>query len=128
MKFLKDLELAHEWGLFQRKKGNDSSAFFFDDEPIEGILYGKDPKGPTPANLYFPAMEFLQEMKRFYSKGQLQDVLDKADALSRKGYPLSKTICFELDGGIEKSEPELKSFVEILGRSREWHARNHLFL
>ena len=68
----------------------------FDDEPLEQVLYGKVRKDPTPANLYLPAIEYVQRIVQTYHEGKIQDVLEQASELSSKRYLLSTKMCCQL--------------------------------
>ena len=45
--------------IYESGHGSELTEYFFDDEPIERILYDKSPDGPTVANLYLQVREFV---------------------------------------------------------------------
>lgn len=96
--FFKDINLNDDVSFCQVEKMEESKEFNFDDEPLGQILYGQNPNnGPTPANLYLPAIEYVQRIaESFYKHRNTRNVVERAFELSRKGYPISKTSCFEL--------------------------------
>jgi tetratricopeptide (TPR) repeat protein len=60
----------------QPEKNED---FFFDDEPMEKILYGKSPDiGPSAANLYLPEKKRMEEIISIFKSCQIKDELMEA--------------------------------------------------
>lgn len=78
------------------KHYSESHEFFFDDEPLERILYDKSLEGPTVANLYLQVIEFVIQIENAYKNGHIQDVITKACELGRSFSPISLEICSRL--------------------------------
>lgn len=74
----------------------ESPEFFFDDEPLERILYGETIEGPTVANLYLQVREFVASIGNAYDEGNIQDAIGMASELGRSGNPISLEMCSRL--------------------------------
>jgi tetratricopeptide (TPR) repeat protein len=82
--------------LLKRESSEEPHEFFFDDEPLERILYGEDRKGPTRANFFLPASVCKQKIVKAYKNGDLHGALSGISELGKKSYPMSIEACFEL--------------------------------
>lgn len=73
--------------------------FYFDDAPIEAILYGGggNAAGPSLANLYLGGCRSLQETARLCQEGKMSEAIESAAELGRSGMALSASHVFELD-------------------------------
>lgn len=69
---------------------------FFDDEPLDGILYGKKLCGPTRANLFWPSREIVSKIIQADRKLDIKEILEGISELNTLGYPLSIEMCYEL--------------------------------
>jgi tetratricopeptide (TPR) repeat protein len=88
--FLRDL------GLIPSENLDPPPEIFFDDEPLERILYGQELQGPTRANLFYPATELARKILRASLEGKMEDILENASRLAGPEHPLSLGVCFEL--------------------------------
>lgn len=68
----------------------------FDDEPLDRILYGKKLKGPSRANLFWPALEYSQRIRSAFKEENIEEVLEMASELSSKAHKFSTGMCFDL--------------------------------
>jgi|APSaa5957512622_1039677.scaffolds.fasta_scaffold17201_2 tetratricopeptide (TPR) repeat protein len=100
-----DLDLGR-WPIPRREERDKKSMeFVFDDEPLEQILYGKKLGGPTSANLYLPALKYIQGISRALTNRKIEEAAQKASELKEKGYSISAAMCFELGSIIQKIVP-----------------------
>lgn len=60
--------------LFERRGGKGQQNFYFDDEPLEHILYGADFNGPTTANLYAASYKCVQNIIKACEENNLVDL------------------------------------------------------
>lgn len=68
----------------------DSSALFFDDEPLDDILYGAGQgKGPTRANLFRKGQFFVDKIVAAHRAGSPKDLICSAHDLCSSGEELS---------------------------------------
>ncbi len=75
----------------------DGGALFFDDEPIEDILYKEGwGKGPTPANLFLRGRGFVRMISEAYGKGRGEDLISSAQELAESGEEISFDMCRQL--------------------------------
>jgi len=92
----KDFDLLNYVGLLQPESTQEPLEFFFDDEPLERILYGEDTNGPTRANFFLPALTYKQKIVQAYRSGNIQETLAGMSEFGKKGYQISTGTCFEL--------------------------------
>ncbi len=81
---------------YESGHGSELTKFIFDDEPIERILYDKSLEGPTVANLYLQAREFVARIENAYKEGNIQDAIAMASELGSNGNPISLGMCSRL--------------------------------
>ena len=82
------------------KDQDKDTDFFFDDEPLEDILYGSRQGGPTTANLYGPGRKFMQEVISACNQGRRDDVIAAAGRLGDEDIMISAEMCSTLAGVI----------------------------
>jgi tetratricopeptide (TPR) repeat protein len=70
--------------------------FFFDDEPLKDILYGKKGFGATLANKFLKASEYLEKINSPECRGNKPKTIKYLKDLSDKGHPISVGLCREL--------------------------------
>src|SRR5258707_9596966 len=58
-------------------RGETAADLVYDDDPIEGILYGRAPEPATQASIFAPARRFLAELKSGENATDLNAVLSK---------------------------------------------------
>src|SRR3989304_10172872 len=75
--------------IYESGHGSELTEYFFDDEPIERILYDKSPDRPTVANLYLQVREFVARIENACNDGHVQDAIAIAFELGRSGNPIS---------------------------------------
>ena len=93
--FSEDFDLFNDANRLQMEV-EESLELVFDDEPLERILYGKKLKGPTRANLFFPALGWVQKIRRAFKDGDIRAAVKNASELAVKEYSISTQMCFEL--------------------------------
>lgn len=101
----KDFDFLKYIGLLPAESAEEAPEFFFDDEPLERILYGKDTDRPTRANFFLPALRCVQKIVQTYKNGDIQETLAGISDLGKKGYPVSIGTCFELASIIKRIVP-----------------------
>ena len=69
---------------------------FYDDEPLDRILYGAGSGGPTPASLFAGAAGHLDAFRNACASGDMRAVMDAAAALGGNREPVSVGMCFEI--------------------------------
>lgn len=77
----------------------------FDDEPLEGILYGEKRRGPTRANLFWPGLAWVRGIKAACAAGNTREVLEKASEFSASGYSLTPGMCQDLAAVVKAIVP-----------------------
>ena len=82
--------------IYESGHGSELTEYFFDDEPLEQILYDKCPEGPTVANLYLQVREFVARIENACNDGHIQDAIAIASELGRSGIPISIEVCSRL--------------------------------
>jgi len=73
---------------------------YFDDEPMEQILYGKGtggPFGPSLANLYLSTCRSLREIKHLCEEGKMSEAVELSAELGRSGVALCASHVMELN-------------------------------
>ena len=55
-----------------------SGRLFFDDEPLERVLYGEACDGPTSANLYLAGREQVVRITKAWSEGSIEDAVSQS--------------------------------------------------
>ena len=70
-------------------ESGDRLQFFFDDEPLQSILYGEPTEGPTQANLYLPIRERVEKILIAYKDGYIQEAIQQAALLASSGSDIS---------------------------------------
>ena len=73
--------------------GDGSGSFYFDDEPLERILYGKDQGGPSTANYFLPTRIQLQNLIIACREKQIPGVIAAASEFEWTNMPLSAEVC-----------------------------------
>jgi len=69
---------------------------FFDDQPLDCILYGKPVGSSTNANLFLPTLRDVRRIDKAVNGGNIPEAIKIASALSRSGVRFSKKVCSEL--------------------------------
>jgi len=82
--------------IYESGHGSELTEYFFDDEPIEQILYDKCPDGPTVANLYLQVREFVARIENACNEGHIHEAIAIAFELGRSGKPISLEVCSRL--------------------------------
>lgn len=60
--------------LLETRSGKGQNNFYFDDDPLEHILYGADLNGPSPANLYAASYTHVQKIIKACEEKNLADL------------------------------------------------------
>lgn len=82
--------------LSQGSPDDESGKFFFDDEPLEYVLYDKSSGGPTPANLYAAARDQVLSITKAWSEERIEDAVTAASALGQGETALSVVLYLQL--------------------------------
>ena len=91
----------------------DTSEFFFDDEPLEHILYDDSLKGRTVANLYLQVRESVIQIESAYNGDNIQDAIAMASELGRSGTPISQEMYLRLIRVMRTMVPDYPNPVMI---------------
>ena len=94
--YLKSPDLLRDLGLLPSENPDPPLEVFFDDEPLERILYGQDLPGPTRANLFYPASEYLRKILQAHQDGKMKELLENASELAGREHLMSLGMCFKL--------------------------------
>lgn len=78
---------------FDKKTDDKEADYYFDDEPLDRILYGKDLSGPSPANLYLSARRSVEKIISSCREGKMIDAISAAFELGSSETPLSIEMC-----------------------------------
>jgi tetratricopeptide (TPR) repeat protein len=70
-----------------------AAEYFFDDEPLERILYGEGNQGPSSANLFWPARKYVQEIITACREGKVTDLISAASELVGNDFIISAEMC-----------------------------------
>ena len=81
---------------FESSDDNQNQEFYFDDEPLEHILYGAELNGPSPANLYAPSHKYVQKIITSCREQNLADLISALSALAEVGFLISTKTCHQL--------------------------------
>ena len=87
---------------FNDSKNKD---FYFDDEPLERILYGADLNGPSPANLYAPSHKYVQRIITSCKERNLTDLISALSALAKDNLLISTGVCHLITDAIGEFFP-----------------------
>jgi len=82
--------------IYESGHGSELTEYFFDDEPLERILYDKSLEGPTVANLYLQVREFVARIENACNEGHIHEAIAIAFELGRSGKPISLEVCSRL--------------------------------
>ena len=77
----------------------------FDDEPLEGILYGEEARGPTRANLFWPGLVWVRGIAAACGAGNIQEAVTRASEVTASGYTLTPGMCRDLAAIIKAIVP-----------------------
>lgn len=77
----------------RQSKNMEIPEFFFDDEPLEKLLYGEKQGEPTSANLYLATLKYVREIFHELNKGETQHVINIAAELGTSEAPISIKTC-----------------------------------
>jgi len=69
---------------------------FFDDEPVEQVIYGGRREGPTPAHLYRDSLQQVDQIMTALVREQTRQAIDLAALFGAGDQPVSKGACFIL--------------------------------
>ena len=69
--------------------GETPADLVYDDDPIEGILYGRSREPATEASIWAPARRFLEELRSGEGAADLNAVLSKCGRFLDDGNPLT---------------------------------------
>jgi tetratricopeptide (TPR) repeat protein len=84
---------------------NKNQDFYFDDEPLERILYGDDLNGPSPANLYAPSHKYVQKIITSCKERNLADLISALSALAKDNLLISTGVCHLITDAIGELFP-----------------------
>ena len=73
----------------------ESDAFYFDDEPLDRILYGKDGESPSQANLFLPGRRLLRKLNSIDGERKIAEIIIIAAEMARDDVLLSLETCRE---------------------------------
>ena len=90
------IELLEHLEFSLRNDDQASAELYFDDEPLDRILYGSKKGGPTRANLYLPIMECIRKIRKAFAMGDIQAGLLIATECDQSGLFLTDTYCHKL--------------------------------
>ncbi|MBC8459568.1 MAG: tetratricopeptide repeat protein [Deltaproteobacteria bacterium] len=79
--------------------------FYFDDEPIERILYGAALRGPSPANLFLPAWKNVRGILTACKEGNVTDIISAASELAGSDILFSGEMCYRISEAIGQFFP-----------------------
>jgi tetratricopeptide (TPR) repeat protein len=96
MDFFNDSDIVFGFDPIGLKKKDKAFEFFFDDEPLESILYSHPSQGPTPANLYLTAQDDMKEIFASFEDDNIQTMIQKASELAMSGHKISMGMCYEI--------------------------------
>jgi hypothetical protein len=74
----------------------DPRGLVFDDEPLEGILYGENARRPTRANLFWPGLVWVREIKAACGAGDIRQAVTRASEFAANRYTLTPGMCRDL--------------------------------
>jgi len=98
---------------FESSDDKQNQEFYFDDEPLERILYGAELNGPSPANLYAPSHKYVQKIITSCREQNLADLISALSALAEVGLLISIETCHQLVEAIGKLFPYYPNPVVI---------------
>jgi tetratricopeptide (TPR) repeat protein len=108
-RYLKIPDFLRDLGLLRAENPDPPLEIFFDDEPLERILYGQELQGPSRANLFYPATEYAKYARKILQarrEGKVEDLLENASRLAGPEHPLSLGMCLELAGMMKAIVPD----------------------
>ncbi len=91
-----DLEIFLSTELFDKADDNEEAEFYFDDEPLERILYGTDLHGPSSAHLYLTGRKYVQKIITACREERVSDVISAAFELAGSGIAVSTEMHYKI--------------------------------
>ena len=80
---------------------------FYDDEPLDQILYGEAGGGPAPASLFLSARRHVAAMRAAHASGDIPAMMDAAAALGADDSPVSVSMCLEIAYILTHAVPQI---------------------
>ena len=106
-----DIFLLIASNLAQVTEGGERTQFFFDDEPLESILYGKPTNGPTQANLFLPVREQIDAIVKAYKAGNIEETTRLSAALGYSSSDISIGMCHEIASIMKNIIPDYTNAI-----------------
>lgn len=106
-----DIFLLVTSNLAQVTESGERAQFFFDDEPIDSILYGKRTNGPTQANLFLSVREQMQKIVKAYKDVDIQEAIRLSVEPGLMKHDISIGMCHEIAGIMRNIIPDYTNAV-----------------
>jgi len=75
------------------EQDNEAAEFYFDDEPLENILYGINGDGASVANLFPPDYSYLRKLETACGENEMVEIVATISELEESNVVLSLETC-----------------------------------